>query len=71
MKIDDIKSQLVRQATIFKTGGVRPTHDLHESWIGSVGWSLLAEQRPQGFQPLATIFLTSFSRSLPLLSVAR
>jgi len=61
MKINEIKAQLVRQATIFKTGGVRPTHDLHESWIGYVGWSLPAEQCPQAFQPLATLFL----RDLP------
>ncbi|MGE7693871.1 DUF1963 domain-containing protein [Lysinibacillus sp. NPDC094177] len=56
MKIDDIKVQLVRQATIFETGGVRPSHDLLESWIGYVGWSLPGEQRPQGFQPLVTLF---------------
>lgn len=40
MKIDEIKAQIVRQATIFETGGVRPTYDLLESWIGSVRWSL-------------------------------
>lgn len=57
MKIIDIKSQLVRQATIFETGGIRPTHDLLESWIGYVGWSLRQEQWPEGFQPLATLFL--------------
>ena len=57
MNIDDIKSQLVRQATIFVTGGICPTHDLLESWIGFVGWSLPEEQRPKEFQPLATLFL--------------
>ncbi|MFJ7733659.1 DUF1963 domain-containing protein [Lysinibacillus sp. NPDC097231] len=57
MNIDDIKAQLVRQATIFTTGGVKPTHDLLESWIGCVGWSLPEEQWPKGFQPLATLFL--------------
>ncbi|MFE3577427.1 DUF1963 domain-containing protein [Lysinibacillus sp. NPDC059133] len=57
MKIEAIKAQLVRQATIFETGGIRPTHDLLESWIGYVGWSLPSEQLPQGFQPLATLFL--------------
>lgn len=57
MNIDEIKAQLVRQATIFATGGIRPTHDLLESWIGFVGWSLPEEQRPKEFQPLATLFL--------------
>ncbi len=58
MKIDEIKAQIVRQATIFETGGVRPTYDLLESWIGSVRWSLPGEHLTQGFQPLATLFLT-------------
>ncbi|MGE7948967.1 DUF1963 domain-containing protein [Lysinibacillus sp. NPDC093688] len=66
MKIDDIKAQLVRQATIFETGGIRPTHDLLESWIGYVGWSLPTEQCPQGFQPLATLFL----KELPFVPAA-
>lgn len=57
MKVDDIKAQLVRQATIFETGGIRPTYDLLESWIGFVGWSLPAEECPQRFQPLASLFL--------------
>ncbi|MBG9452590.1 hypothetical protein ABE61_00420 [Lysinibacillus sphaericus] len=57
MKVVDIKARLVRQATIFETGGIRPTHDLLESWIGFVGWSLPAEGCPRGFQPLATLFL--------------
>jgi len=57
MKVVDIKTRLVRQATIFETGGIRPTHDPLESWIGFVGWSLPAEECPRGFQPLATLFL--------------
>lgn len=57
MSIKHIQSQLAKQATIFQTGGFRPTHELLESWIGYVGWSLLEEDRPSDFQPLATLFL--------------
>ncbi|KGA84048.1 hypothetical protein KQ41_04465 [Lysinibacillus fusiformis] len=57
MSIKHIQSQLAKQATIFQTGGFRPTHGLLESWIGYVGWSLLEEDRPSDFQPLATLFL--------------
>ncbi|WP_257216138.1 hypothetical protein [Lysinibacillus sphaericus] len=39
MSIKHIQSQLAKQATIFQTGGFRPTHELLESWIGYVGWS--------------------------------
>ncbi len=57
MTIEHIRAQLAKQATIFQTGGIRPTHDLLESWIGYVGWSLPEEQLPSGYQPLATFFL--------------
>ncbi|MEK3726671.1 MULTISPECIES: DUF1963 domain-containing protein [unclassified Lysinibacillus] len=58
MTIEYIRAQLAKQATIFQTGGIRPTHDLLESWIGYVGWSLPEEEQPpSGYQPLATFFL--------------
>ncbi|WP_155590892.1 DUF1963 domain-containing protein [Lysinibacillus cavernae] len=57
MAIEHIRARLAKQATIFQTGGIRPTHDLLESWIGSVGWSLPEEHQPTGYQPLATLFL--------------
>ncbi|MEK5231899.1 DUF1963 domain-containing protein [Lysinibacillus sp. FSL K6-0232] len=57
MTIKSIQTQLAKQATIFQTGGIRPTHQLLESWLGYVGWSLPEEQQPAAFQPLATFFL--------------
>lgn len=57
MTIEEIRAQLARPATVFQTGGVRPTHHLMESWIGFVGWSFPEEQQPSGYQPLATFFL--------------
>lgn len=38
MTIDEIKSKLRKKATIFQTGGFRPTNEKLESWIGKVGW---------------------------------
>ena len=66
MTIKHIQAQLAKQATIFQTGGIRPTHELLESWIGYVGWSLPEEHRPSGFQPLATLFL----KNLPYVPTA-
>lgn len=66
MAIEQIRAQLATQATIFQTGGIRPTHDLLESWIGYVGWSLPEEQPPSGYQPLATFFL----KGLPYVPMA-
>lgn len=66
MSIKHIQSQLAKQATIFQTGGFRPSHKLLESWIGFVGWSLLEEDRPSDFQPLATLFL----KDLPYVPLA-
>lgn len=66
MSIKHIQSQLAKQATIFQTGGCRPTHELLESWIGYVGWSLPEEGRPSDFQPLATLFL----KDLPYVPLA-
>ncbi|MET4563434.1 hypothetical protein ABIA69_004631 [Lysinibacillus parviboronicapiens] len=57
MDIDEIKARLMTKATIFETGGIRPTNKLLESWFGAVAWSLPEQQQPEGFQPLATFFL--------------
>lgn len=34
--LEDIKNRLRKEATIFKTGGFRPTNSKNESWIGRV-----------------------------------
>jgi hypothetical protein len=36
LNITQIKDVLFKQATIFETGGFRPTEELGESWIGKV-----------------------------------
>ena len=33
MTIEHIRAQLAKQATIFQTGGIRPTHDLLEAGL--------------------------------------
>ena len=35
-EIENIKSQIVKQATVFQTGGFKPTNSISESWIGKV-----------------------------------
>ena len=60
--IDEIKNILRRKATIFETGGIRPTNEMYESWIGKVGWQQENEELPMDKEgnpmiPLATIFL--------------
>lgn len=62
LSIEDIKTKLRKKATCFKTGGIRPTNALGESWIGKVGWQLSDETWPEDENgnkmiPLATIFL--------------
>jgi hypothetical protein len=62
MTVSEIKNKLKQKATVFKTGGKKPTGALLESWIGSVRWSLeseLSQQDKSGKEmiPLATIFL--------------
>ncbi|WP_099225089.1 DUF1963 domain-containing protein [Listeria costaricensis] len=59
---EKIKQQLVKQTLILKTGGIRPTAELGESWIGAVKWAAKDETWPVGddqelLTPLATIFL--------------
>lgn len=62
MTIEEIKEKLKRKATIFYTGGFRPTNEKLESWIGKVNWQKRGEQQPldedgNKMIPLATIFL--------------
>lgn len=65
MNIEEIKNKLKRNAVVFKTGGIRPTNELSESWIGKVGWQLENEKQPIDEKgnlmiPLATLFLDNF-----------
>lgn len=46
MTVEEIKESLVRRATIFKTGGIRPTNELLESWIGKINWQEEGETLP-------------------------
>lgn len=56
MNITQIKDALFKQATIFKTGGFRPTEELGESWIGKVLWGRYGEI-PSNYEPICTLFL--------------
>lgn len=61
-KLNEIKEQLRKKAVIFETGGIRPTNQIGESWIGKVCWQNLWESQPVGKQgnpmiPIATIFV--------------
>lgn len=68
MNINQIKDALFKQATIFQTGGFRPTEELGESWIGKVLWGKEEETVPTNFDPLCTIFLNNLSYVLKELS---
>lgn len=57
MDIKQIKGKLFKEATIFKTGGFRPTEELGESWIGKVLWGTEQENIPSQFDPIFTLFL--------------
>lgn len=62
MTVEEIKSKLQKKATIFHTGGFRPTNEKLESWIGKVAWQKRGEQQSldedgNEMIPLATIFL--------------
>lgn len=62
MTIEEIKEKLRKKAVIFKTGGIRPTNALSESWIGSVRWKKEGEELPTDqngrmMTPLACIFI--------------
>ena len=60
--IEYLKSKLKKKAITFETGGIRPTNQLGESWIGKVCWQLPGEQQPIGnngypMTAIATIFV--------------
>jgi len=57
MDITTIKKALFKQGTVFKTGGLRPTSKIGESWIGKVSWGKEGDSTPVGFAPLCTLFL--------------
>ncbi|RAS74480.1 DUF1963 domain-containing protein [Priestia endophytica] len=57
MNITQIKDALFKQATIFQTGGFRPTEELGESWIGKVLWRKEGETIPSNYEPICTLFL--------------
>lgn len=57
LNITQIKEALFKKATIFKTGGFRPTEELGESWIGKVLWGKEGENIPSNFEPICTLFL--------------
>ena len=44
--IEEIKKQLKEKATIFHTGGFRPTNEMGESWIGKVSYKKENEELP-------------------------
>ncbi|MDI2585826.1 DUF1963 domain-containing protein [Psychrobacillus sp. NEAU-3TGS] len=58
MDISQIKDVLFKPATIFQTGGIRPTEELGESWIGKVLWGKEGETISSNFDPICTIFLS-------------
>lgn len=62
MTVSEIKEKLARKAVVFQTGGIRPTGELLESWIGCVCWKRPEEEMPldmDGNQmfPIATLFI--------------
>lgn len=44
MTVQEIKSKLMKKATVFNTGGFRPTNERLESWIGKVAWNKEKQQ---------------------------
>ncbi len=57
MNSSEIKKAVFKHATIFETGGIRPTEELGESWIGKVLWRQEKIEIPSNFEPLCTLFL--------------
>ena len=60
--IESIKAKLRKKAVVLNTGGIRPTHQFGESWVGKVCWQNSGEEQPLGrnglpMTPLATIFV--------------
>lgn len=72
MTVQEVKEKLMKEATIFTTGGIRPTNELLESWIGKVSWKKENEDIPKDvdgneMNALATLFfenLTGIPKSL-------
>ena len=59
---EKIKRRLRKKAVFFQTGGIRPTYEKGESWIGKVCWQNPGEKQPLSKNgipmiPLATIFV--------------
>lgn len=57
MNVTEIKENLAKPATLFQTGGFKPTNERGESWIGGVIWGDEKEEIPTGYEPLSTLFL--------------
>ena len=62
MTMEEIKEKLARKAVTFQTGGIRPTKELLESWIGCVRWKKPGEGIPNDKNgnemiPIATLFI--------------
>lgn len=60
--IEQFKQKSKRKAVNFQTGGIRPTHQIGESWIGNVCWQMPGESQPlskngEPMIPIATIFV--------------
>lgn len=60
--IESLKFVLGKKAVVFDTGGIKPTNELGESWIGKVCWKRADEKQPIGKNgtpmfPIATIFV--------------
>lgn len=66
MTVQEIKEKLMKKATIFNTGGIRPKNELSESWIGKVSWKKENESIPKDIEgnnmrPLAMLFFEGLS----------
>lgn len=60
--INGVKSRLRKKAVVFDTGGIKPTNQIGESWIGKVCWQRPGEGQPMckngtPMIPIATIFV--------------
>ena len=60
--IEKIKQKFRKKAIAFQTGGIKPTLQKGESWIGKVCWQHSGEEQPlsnngEPMIPLATIFV--------------
>ena len=60
--LESIKLRLRKKAIVFETGGIKPTNEKGESWIGKVCWQNPNETQPvdkngNPMIPIATIFV--------------